>query len=105
MGLVLADSAYASGEALDAFAAAGYDTAIKAHRPQAAHHRRPSPETTFTIDTDGTNRDLSRSARFGRALPRLPPAAPLQPQVVGDRLSVETQQSIEQLFGSLRDRR
>ena len=29
VGLVLADSAYASGEALDAFAAAGYGTAIK----------------------------------------------------------------------------
>ena len=34
VGLVLADSAYASGEALDAFAAAGYDTAIKPIDPK-----------------------------------------------------------------------
>ena len=51
VGLVLADSAYASGEALDAFAAAGYDTAIKPIDPK--------PRITggftrddFTIDTD-----------------------------------------------------
>ncbi len=51
VGLVLADSAYASGEALDAFAAAGYDTAIKPINPK--------PRITggftrddFTIDTD-----------------------------------------------------
>ena len=85
VGLVLADSAYASGEALDAFAAAGYDTAIKPINPK--------PRITggftrddFTIDTDAqtvtcpaghTKAVTSGSARFGRALPRLPPARPL----------------------------
>ena len=73
MGLVLADSAYASGEALDAFAAAGYDTAIKPIDPK--------PRITggftrddFTIDTDAqtvtcpaghTKAVTSGSARFG----------------------------------------
>ena len=51
VGLVLADSAYASGEALDAFAAAGYDTAIK---PIDAKPRITGGFTrdNFTIDTD-----------------------------------------------------
>ena len=44
VGLVLADSAYASGEALDAFAAAGYDTAIKPIDP------RPRIPGGFTRD-------------------------------------------------------
>ena len=73
MGLVLADSAYASGEALDAFAAAGYDTAIKPIDPK--------PRITggftrddFTIDTDAqtvtcpaghTKAVTSGAARFG----------------------------------------
>ena len=73
VGLVLADSAYASGEALDAFAAAGYDTAIKPINPK--------PRITggftrddFTIDTDAqtvtcpaghTKAVTSGSARFG----------------------------------------
>ena len=73
VGLVLADSAYASGEALDAFAAAGYDTAIKPIDPK--------PRITggftrddFTIDTDAqtvtcpaghTKAVTSGSARFG----------------------------------------
>ncbi len=38
MRLVPADSAYASGEALDAFADAGYDTAIQ---PGSQRRRRP----------------------------------------------------------------
>ena len=46
MGLVLADSAYASGDALDAFAAAGYDTAIKPIDPRARASQEASPETT-----------------------------------------------------------
>ena len=73
MGLVLADSAYASGEALDAFAAAGYGTAIKPIDPR--------PRITggftrddFTIDTDAqtvacpaghTKAVTSAAARFG----------------------------------------
>ena len=73
VGLVLADSAYASGEALDAFAAAGYDTAIKPIDPK--------PRITggftrddFTIDTDAqtvtcpaghTKAVTSGAARFG----------------------------------------
>ena len=73
VGLVLADSAYASGEALDAFAAAGYDTAIKPINPK--------PRITggftrddFTIDTDAqtvtcpaghTKAVKSGAARFG----------------------------------------
>ena len=51
VGLVLADSAYASGEALDAFTAAGYDTAIKPIDPKpriTAGFTRDD----FTIDTD-----------------------------------------------------
>ena len=73
MGLVLADSAYASGEALDAFAAAGYDTAIKPINPKP---RIPGGLTRddFTIDTDAqtvtcpaghTKAIKSGAARFG----------------------------------------
>ena len=73
MGLVLADSAYASGEALDAFAAAGYDTAIKPIDPKP---RIPGGFTRddFTIDTDAqtvtcpaghTKAVKSGAARFG----------------------------------------
>ena len=73
VGLVLADSAYASGEALDAFAAAGYDTAIKPIDPKP---RIPGGFTRddFTIDTDAqtvtcpaghTKAVTSAAARFG----------------------------------------
>ena len=73
VGLVLADSAYASGEALDAFAAAGYDTAIKPINPKP---RIPGGFTRddFTIDTDAqtvtcpaghTKAVTSAAARFG----------------------------------------
>ena len=73
VGLVLADSAYASGEALDAFAAAGYDTAIKPINPKpriAGGFTRDD----FTIDTDAqtvtcpaghTKAVKSGAARFG----------------------------------------
>ena len=73
VGLVLADSAYASGEALDAFAAAGYDTAIKPIDPKpriAGGFTRDD----FTIDTDAqtvtcpaghTKAIKSGAARFG----------------------------------------
>ena len=73
VGLVLADSAYASGEALDAFAAAGYDTAIKPIDPKpriAGGFTRDD----FTIDTDAqtvtcpaghTKAVKSGAARFG----------------------------------------
>ena len=73
VGLVLADSAYASGEALDAFAAAGYDTAIKPIDPRpriAGGFTRDD----FTIDTDAqtvtcpaghTKAVKSGAARFG----------------------------------------
>ena len=73
VGLVLADSAYASGEALEAFAAAGYDTAIKPIDPKprlAGGFTRDD----FTIDTDAqtvtcpaghTKAVTSGAARFG----------------------------------------
>ena len=51
VGLVLADSAYASGEALDAFAAAGYDTAVKPIDPKA-RITGGFTRDDFTIDTD-----------------------------------------------------
>ena len=84
VGLVLADSAYASGEALDAFAAAGYDTAIKPIDPKP---RIPGGFTRddFTIDTDAqtvtcpaghTKAVTSAAARFG-ALCR---GCPLRPR-------------------------
>ena len=85
MGLVLADSAYASGEALDAFAAAGYDTAIKPIDPK--------PRITggftrddFTIDTDAqtvtcpaghTKAVTSAAARFGALCRGCPLRGPL----------------------------
>ena len=73
VGLVLADSAYASGEALDAFAAAGYGTAIK---PIDCKPRIAGGFTRddFTIDTDAqtvtcpaghTKAINSGAARFG----------------------------------------
>ena len=73
VGLVLADSAYASGEALDAFAAAGYDTAVKPIDPRP---RIPGGFTRddFTIDADAqtvtcpaghTRAVASGAARFG----------------------------------------
>ena len=73
MGLVLADSAYASGEALDAFAAAGYGTAIKPidRKPRIAGG---FTRDDFTIDTDAqtvtcpaghTKAIKSGAARFG----------------------------------------
>ena len=73
VGLVLADSAYASGEALDAFAAAGYGTAIKPidRKPRIAGG---STRDDFTIDTDAqtvtcpaghTKAIKSGAARFG----------------------------------------
>ena len=73
MGLVLADSAYASGEALDAFAAAGYGTAIKPidRKPRIAGG---FTRDDFTIDTDAqtatcpaghTKAVKSGAARFG----------------------------------------
>ena len=73
VGLVLADSAYASGEALDAFAAAGYGTAIKPidRKPLIAGG---FTRDDFTIDTDAqtvtcpaghTKAIKSGAARFG----------------------------------------
>ena len=73
VGLVLADSAYASGEALDAFASAGYATAIKPIDPKpriAGGFTRDD----FAIDADAqtvtcpaghTRAVKSGAARFG----------------------------------------
>ena len=80
VGLVLADSAYASGEALDAFAAAGYDTAIK---PIDTKPRITGGFTRddFTIDTDAqtvtcpaghTKAVKSGAARFGASCSSCP---------------------------------
>ena len=80
VGLVLADSAYASGEALDAFAAAGYDTAIKPIDPKpliAGGFTRDD----FTIDADAqtvtcpaghTRAVKSGAARFGASCSSCP---------------------------------
>ena len=85
VGLVLADSAYASGEALDAFAAAGYGTAIKPIDPQAAHRRRLHPRRLHHRHRRA-DRDLPRRAHqshqirrgpLRRAVRRLPPTRPL----------------------------
>ena len=73
VGLVLADSAYASGDALDAFAAAGYDTAIKPIDPKA-RIKGGFTRDDFAIDTDAqtvtcpaghTKAVTSGAARFG----------------------------------------
>ena len=74
VGLVLADSAYASGEALEEFAAAGYDTAIKPieRKPRIAGGLA---RDDFAIDADAqtvtcpaghTRPVTSGAARFGK---------------------------------------
>ena len=73
VGLVLADSAYASGEALDAFEAAGYATAIKPIDPRP-RIKGGFTRDDFAIDTDAqtvtcpaghTKAVTSGAARFG----------------------------------------
>ncbi len=73
VGLVLADSAYASGEALDAFEGAGYATAIKPIDPRP-RIKGGFTRDDFTIDTDAqtvtcpaghTKAVTSGAARFG----------------------------------------
>ena len=97
VGLVLADSAYASGEALDAFAAAGYDTAIKPIDPK--------PRITggftrddFTIDTDAqtvtcpaghTKAVTSAAARFGALCRGCPLRARCTTSVAGRSVTVD----------------
>ena len=74
VGLVLADSAYASGEALEEFAAAGYDTAIKPIDPKPRIAGGLTRDD-FAIDTDAqtvtcpaghTRAVRSGAARFGK---------------------------------------
>ena len=74
VGLVLADSAYASGEALEEFAAAGYDTAIKPIDPKPRIAGGLTRDD-FAIDADaqtvtcpaGHTRPVrSGAARFGK---------------------------------------
>ena len=74
VGLVLADSAYASGEALDAFAAAGYATAIKPIDPKPRIAGGLTRDD-FAIDADAqtvtcpaghTKAVTSGAARFGK---------------------------------------
>ena len=97
VGLVLADSAYASGEALDAFAAAGYDTAIKPIDPK--------PRITggftrddFTIDTDAqtvtcpaghTKAVTSAAARFGALCSGCPLRARCTTSATGRSVTVD----------------
>ena len=97
VGLVLADSAYASGEALDAFAAAGYDTAIKPINPK--------PRITggftrddFTIDTDAqtvtcpaghTRAVKSGAARFGALCGGCPQRARCTTSAAGRSVTVD----------------
>ena len=97
VGLVLADSAYASGEALDAFAAAGYDTAIKPINPK--------PRITggftrddFTIDTDAqtvtcpaghTRAVTSGAARFGALCRGCPQRARCTTSAAGRSVTVD----------------
>lgn len=80
VGLVLADSAYASGEALEEFASAGYATAVKPIIPKpriAGGFGRDD----FVIDTDTgtvtcpaghTKAVTSGAARFGKLCARCP---------------------------------
>ena len=67
VGLVLADSAYASGEALDAFAAAGYGTAIKPidRKPRIAGG---FTRDDFTIDTDTDAQTVTCPAGHTKAI-------------------------------------
>ena len=98
VGLVLADSAYASGEALDAFAAAGYDTAIKPINPKpriAGGFTRDD----FTIDTDAqtvtcpaghTKAVTSGAARFGAQCNSCPLRARCTTSAAGRSVTVDT---------------
>ena len=97
VGLVLADSAYASGEALDAFAAAGYDTAIKPIDPKP---RIPGGFTRddFTIDTDAqtvtcpaghTKAVTSAAARFGALCNSCPLRARCTTSAAGRSVTVD----------------
>ena len=97
VGLVLADSAYASGEALDAFAAAGYDTAIKPIDPKP---RIPGGFTRddFTIDTDAqtvtcpaghTKAVTSAAARFGALCNTCPLRARCTTSAAGRSVTVD----------------
>ena len=83
----MADSAYASGDALDAFAAAGYDTAIKPIDPKARGFTRDD----FAIDTDaqtvtcpaGHTKAVSTTSATGRNRRRTPRAPRGQPRPSG----------------------
>ena len=97
VGLVLADSAYASGEALDAFAAAGYDIAIKPINPKpliAGGFTRDD----FTIDTDAqtvtcpaghTRAVKSGAARFGASCSSCPPRPRCTTSAAGRSVTVD----------------
>ena len=98
VGLVLADSAHASGEALDAFAAAGYATAVK---PINFKPRITGGFTRddFTIDTDartvtcpaGHTKAItpSAAARFGALCNGCPPRARCTTSATGRSVTVD----------------
>ena len=97
MGLVLADSAYASGEALDAFAAAGYDTAVKPIDPKA-RITGGFTRDDFTIDTDAqtvtcpaghTKAITSGAARFGALCGGCPQRARCTTAAAGRSVTVD----------------
>ena len=97
VGLVLADSAYASGEALDAFAAAGYDTAVKPIDPKA-RITGGFTRDDFTIDTDAqtvtcpaghTKAITSGAARFGALCGGCPQRARCTTAAAGRSVTVD----------------
>ena len=97
VGLVLADSAYASGDALDAFAAAGYDTAIKPIDPRA-RITGGFTRDDFTIDTDAqtvtcpaghTKAVTSGAARFGALCDGCPQRARCTTSATGRTVTVD----------------
>ena len=97
VGLVLADAAYASGDALDAFAAAGYDTAIKPIDPKA-RITGGFTRDDFTIDTDaqtvtcpaGHNKAVtSGAARFGALCDGCPQRARCTTSATGRTVTVD----------------
>ena len=102
--LVLADSAYASGEALEAFTDAGWDTAIK------PIERRPTLAGGFTrddfdIDTDAqtvtcpaghTRPVTSGAARFGKLCARCPLRARCTTSQQGRSVTVDAHEAHRQ---------
>ena len=98
VGLVLADSAYASGEALEEFESAGYDTAIKPINPRP-RIKGGLTRDDFDIDTDAgtvtcpaghTRAVKSGAARFGALCTNCPLRARCTTSQHGRSVTVDT---------------